>query len=969
MSEEKVLSLAFTLDRHVERGVLCFAYRPVYEAGRRLRHAVAVDPARFLRSKEIVAVPPAQRRILMRLTMHHSGKKVVGLGLRGREGAEIAEEMVKTGHCCWAGRTSTVLQWGKPRQGEPDWDMSAEDVCRPVLRLSTAANTILPLRPPLYIDHKEGFCGKIETGLDDALAAAWAAAGPLRPEEAAAFISALTERFGGTALPFPPSVALRSADDAIPVPCVTVSLRTLTPMPGTAAHVPPQVPALKLEFEYENKRVPATSPAKWVDRTEGATLMRAHRNTAREAETVRRLAELGLVKLADLMPAFDPAGSADFWALPGDAGLDWHGLLNEALPGLEEQGWRVERDSRFTLVTVHDRDWYTELESSEPGWFDFEAGFKVDGETVNMLPVVHELLLRNRGVPCEEFIARLAERSVTVPLGGNRVAIVPGARLAVIVRSLFELLREKALSDDRRVRVDTWRAAEIADLESISASRWNAPEEIRALAQRLRAVLALSPQRPPRGFKGTLRPYQQLGLAWLRFLSENEFDGVLADDMGLGKTVEALAHILWEKNEKRLEHPCLIVAPTSLMKNWADEVKRFAPRLKTVVLHGPDRGQRLRKMDRADVVLTTYALLRWDADIYRDRPFSYVILDEAQFIKNHQAQVTRLARSLKARRRLCLTGTPMENHLGELWSLFHFLSPGFLGTWRAFKEQFRDPIEKEQNETLRLALARRVAPFLLRRTKEDVAPELPSRTEIVRSVELTDRQRDLYESVRLAMESRIREEVSRKGLAKSHIAVLDALLKLRQVCCDPRLVKAGADGASTADSGKLVLLTEMLPELIEEGRRILLFSQFVTMLKLIESEVQRLGLDYVMLTGSTRDRATPISRFQAGEVPLFLISLKAGGTGLNLTAADTVIHYDPWWNPAVERQATDRAHRIGQDKPVFVYKLLAEGTVEERIQELQKRKKDLVDGILTRQTAGRIAFEEADIEQLLAPIR
>jgi SNF2 family DNA or RNA helicase len=309
----------------------------------------------------------------------------------------------------------------------------------------------------------------------------------------------------------------------------------------------------------------------------------------------------------------------------------------------------------------------------------------------------------------------------------------------------------------------------------------------------------------------------------------------------------------------------------------------------------------------------------------------------------------------------------MENHLGELWSQFNFLLPGFLGDETRFRRLFRTPIEKGGDTERRQVLARRIGPFVLRRRKEEVAKELPPKTEIRQNVELAGAQRDLYETIRLAMHSRVQAEVQQKGLSRAHIIILDALLKLRQVCCDPRLVKLDA-ARTVTDSAKLELLMDLVPEMLDEGRRILLFSQFTSMLALIQQELAKASIPYVLLTGETTDRATPIQKFQSGQVPLFVISLKAGGTGLNLTAADTVIHYDPWWNPAVETQATDRAHRIGQAKPVFVYKLITVGTVEERILALQERKRGLVEALLDEDRKEMPQLTPEDLQVLFAPL-
>ena len=456
----------------------------------------------------------------------------------------------------------------------------------------------------------------------------------------------------------------------------------------------------------------------------------------------------------------------------------------------------------------------------------------------------------------------------------------------------------------------------------------------------------------------------------MQTLRELQAGGVLGDDMGLGKTLQSLAHLLTEKHAGRLDRPALAVMPTSLIPNWQDEAARFAPQLRVLALHGPQRHKDFARLGDYDLLLTTYALLPRDLEQLQAQPLHVLILDEAQYIKNPASKAAQAARQLDARQRLCLSGTPLENHLGELWSLFHFLMPGWLGDSKRFTRDYRTPIEKHGDAARLAHLNARLKPFLLRRKKDQVAKELPAKSEIVHWVELSEAQRDLYETVRLAMGKKVREEIHRKGLARSQIVILEALLKLRQVCCDLRLVKSanGTTKLRGGSSGKLDSLLEMLVELIAEGRRVLLFSQFTSMLTLIEAELQLRDIPYVQLTGATSDRRSPVQQFQSGAVPLFLISLKAGGTGLNLTAADTVIHYDPWWNPAAENQATDRAYRIGQDKPVFVYKLIARGTVEEKIQQLQQKKAALAAGVLENHSDASWQLQPGDIDALFAPL-
>jgi SNF2 family DNA or RNA helicase len=473
---------------------------------------------------------------------------------------------------------------------------------------------------------------------------------------------------------------------------------------------------------------------------------------------------------------------------------------------------------------------------------------------------------------------------------------------------------------------------------------WAGAPAVRALADKLVRFSGLPATDVPLGLNAELRPYQIEGLSWLRFLAESGLSGILADDMGLGKTVQVLAWLVGEKEAGRLQHPALVVCPKSVLPNWAAEAQRFAPGLRQLVHAGPERGKRHQALAQADLVLTTYPVLARDADALALQPFDLVVLDESQMVKNPATLAARAARKLNARQRVCLTGTPLENHLGELWAQFDFLLPGLLGSKVDFTRNFRKPIEKGRDRDVRDRLRRRIRPFLLRRTKDQVVADLPRKTEVTRSIALEGKQRDLYDTLRAAYAEEVRGYIASQSFERNRMRVLEGLMRLRQVCCDPRLVSKERTRAGLA-SAKLDYLLDMLQELILAGRRILVFSQFTSMLELIEAELHAKRIRYVKLTGQTEDRATPVQRFQRGEVPLFLISLRAGGFGLNLTQADTVVHYDPWWNPAVEAQATDRAHRIGQEKPVFVYRLIAADTVEERILALQARKRELADAL------------------------
>jgi superfamily II DNA or RNA helicase len=649
-------------------------------------------------------------------------------------------------------------------------------------------------------------------------------------------------------------------------------------------------------------------------------------------------------------------------------------INDEIFPQLLNEGWQIETDPSFPFQPIKNiGEWYANIDNEATSgidWFDLEMGIEIDGKRINILPHIVKLL-RNPNVRSTMDNEQLSDTEmIYTQLDDGRYLPIPAKKVQFIARTLIELYDFNALTHDGRLRLSTWQSAQLAELEHAMAAsqlRWFGSNQLRDLGNKLRDFKMIQKVVLPPTFKDTLRPYQEDGVSWLQFLRDHNLNGILADDMGLGKTIQALAHIMVEKESGRMQGPVLVVAPTSLMTNWKSEAARFAPTLKVLILQGNERKDNFDRIGDHDLILTTYPLLSRDKDVLINHHYHLLILDEAQVIKNPNTMAHRIVQQLRAKHRLCLTGTPMENHLGELWSLFHFLMPGFLGDHKKFTQTFRKPIEKRQDTDRQYALTRRVRPFMLRRTKEEVVSELPAKTEIVQHIELLPTQRDLYESVRLAMHSKIQMEIEERGLKRSQIVILDALLKMRQVCCDPRLLKIDS-AKNVKESAKLQFLIDTLPEMIEENRKILLFSQFTSMLALIEIELKKLNIPYVILTGQTKDRQTPINEFQSGKVPLFLISLKAGGTGLNLTAADTVIHYDPWWNPAVENQATDRAYRIGQDKPVFVYKLVTVGTVEEKILDMQHYKAALFAGVFDGTTTGTGSITPEDLEALFEPL-
>ena len=917
-------------------------------------------------------VQPNDREILKALT----GARPDGPQPITGDGAHaLLLQVVSTGRAFWLSLRSPVLRPGPARNVDFSW------VALPngdqELRAAVAATVaVFPeIDPPVYIDSANAETGRLESTLALTLVRRYWGHPPVAPERVAAVNEAIARQTRdasfGTSSNVTPFPNLRSLPvDTRPLDSLTPRL-TLSPGPAaTLYYVYNGLPvdSRRLQDEHACAR-------QMMD----GVLYEIPRDLAREQQFRRRL--------ADVLPGPEQDREA------------WLGFLLNACPALQADHWEVQVAEGFPYRLAKADDWYGDLDSDRRhGWFNLRLGVVVDGQHVNLLPALARYLQTALAESQTSLPTEAAAAEPAAPLGnaGCRVGdqwlillddgrYLPVAieRIQRIAHTLVELFDRDGLTKQQALSLPkshTGRIVQLArDLNApgppgattalpgaLHCALTSATPELRALVDDLESSGGIQPLAAPAGFRAELRPYQQEGLGWLQFLRRHHLGGILADDMGLGKTVQTLAHLMLEKQQGRLQRPALIVAPVSTLGNWQQELHRFAPELTGLVLHGSRRRESFSLIDKVDVVITGYPLLQLDSEILLAKDYYLIILDEAQMIKNPKAKVSTVARALRAEHRLALTGTPVENHLGELWSLFDFAQPGLLGEERHFQRHYRTPVEKDGNRLRAQALAQRVAPFLLRRTKDAVAKDLPPKTEIVETLALDERQRDFYDGIRLASHRHIQEVVQQQGLARSQITILDALLKLRQACCDPRLLGVAAE-KEDVPSAKLEWLSSALPELISEGRRVLLFSQFTSMLRLIESTVSALGIQYCLLTGETQNRPDVIARFQSGAVPLFLISLKAGGTGLNLTAADTVIHYDPWWNPAVEAQATDRAHRIGQDKPVFVYKLIARGTVEERILQLQADKHALASRLYTQSTGSPASLTPADIEALFAP--
>lgn len=691
----------------------------------------------------------------------------------------------------------------------------------------------------------------------------------------------------------------------------------------------PEGLSIKLKFCYLNVEVDLDDPRQsfWSSRPEENVFCRIVRSQEQEAEALQQL-------LATRVKRERYKGIVT----RKNQGLKW---LMEDLPDLAAGGFVIFGEEKLKEYKVNRAPAQVRVAvQSDIDWFDLQMEIDFGGIALSL----------------KELRKALKQKSRYVKLADGSFATLPKAWL-----NRFKHALNFSEETEHGLRVSAYHVTLIDELFA-EAQHKRVDRGYKERLQLLRNFTGIEGVPSPDTFQGTLRPYQQAGLNWLHFLNKYNFGGCLADDMGLGKTIQALALLLAVK-QNGSAGPALIVAPTSVVFNWLQEIERFAPHMRVVNLTGTDRPRTRKHYDDCDIVLTTYGTLRRDIVFLKDVQFDYVILDESQNIKNPLSQTAKAAKLLNAKHRLALTGTPVENNTIELWSLFAFLNPGLLGNLNYFKGAFAKPIEQNRDRETAELLRKIVFPFILRRTKEEVEKDLPPKVENTIFCEMSPQQEKLYNQWRDYYRAALLKRIAEVGLDKARMNVLEGLTKLRQIACHPLLIQEQFRGKV----GKYETFIEHLEELLAEGHKVLVFSQFVKMLTIIRRFLDSRRVTYEYLDGKTRDRKACVERFQKDDAcKIFLISLRAGGTGLNLTAADYVIHYDPWWNPAVEAQATDRTHRIGQDKHVFVYKMITKDSVEEKIVQLQARKRELVSNLITTDAGLFKHLTVEDIEGLFS---
>lgn len=887
----------------------------------------------------------------------------------------IFKSFIETGLVHWQHYQNTALSWtDTPQHLEFEWKNGIQSETeklelyivdqqqrRIILNNNASDFCIFPSQPLCYIDTAQNLIGPLTSDYSAALLQHLLS----MPALPVALLSQFDQLLHSQplSLPIPQPQYLQELSVVEGRPVAIIRFGAFSKLEQRLAH--DQYAFAEIEFEYQAGRIKAGSS---VDSFMGSL----------QDQAVKQMRDLQieqqyLQQLKDLIPSLQQANQLGIKQSKFELDIsddvvcadpqDW---IAQLLPvnQFELLGWQVEHtaQSMFNLELAHNIEFSLEPSAQRQDWFD--VGVTVQdpaGNSYNLIDLLANLIQQSPQLLNTDYMEQLDEqRFLNISVHPDRPQLsISAQEIKPILLYLKDILQQP---ESRQV--DRYDASQLLELQHQLGLEWQSQQRLKDFAAQLKqGYQQYLPT--PAGFQGELRGYQQQGLAWLQFLAATDHAGILADDMGLGKTAQTLAHLLLEQQAGHLKgHPALIIAPTSLMQNWFKEAAKFTPDLKVLLLHGTQRHALFEQIPDYDIVLTTYPLLTRDQEHLQKYQYHVLILDEAQNIKNPRAKAAQVARQLTAKHRLCLTGTPMENHLGELWSLFYFLMPGFLYTQEVFNKTYRHPIEKQGDQQKKNKLVARIQPFLMRRLKTDVAKELPAKTTIEVNIEMNDQQAKLYEAVRASMQDNIRQIIAEKGFKRSQIQILDALLKLRQVCCHPSLLKLDTFKSQQASSAKLDYLMEMVTEMVEEGRRILIFSQFTSMLQLIEAGLQAQNIPLVKLTGQTKKRDQVITAFQSGDIPVFLISLKAGGVGLNLTAADTVIHYDPWWNPAAEDQASDRAWRIGQDKPVFVYKLVTNQSIEEKIILMQKAKAQLAQSILSVDQENEVKLSEDDVMKL-----
>ena len=854
----------------------------------------------------------------------------------------LLHELVATGRAFWQQRTDRALSWQQPLTVDVSIQQTEKGLVE--LQLVNRPGEVLATIPPVWLDRESQQMCPLESQIAPE-ALSWLTGFPVMD----------VEQFQWSW----PQIQQRLGDQA---EFLSAPKHIQTPQqiePNTRVYLfsqasKPQNGVLRLEFDYQGISInPLSDSATYTD-TRGAL---CYRNTAFELAVMEQLQELGFKQYQTLDSKWQVLQHCQ-WYLT-DLG-HWYHIVHKVCEDWRQRGWQVTLDDNFYYQVQEGSDGLAlSVQETETGMFATTLTTELEEQSVSLIPLL-SAAIKKQGIKAWLEAEALPD-FVYLPLGKGEAIAVDAETVKSLVTDLLQFIPEQQGQEE--VLMPAHLLARPMQSKQVLVQGRHVP-----LTDRIEALTHIRDVLIPHDLTAKLRNYQQNGLRWLQHLDRIQLGGLLADDMGLGKTLQVLAYIAGLKEQQQLSAPVLVLAPTSVVYNWQTEAAKFTPGLNTRLIQGNQRSALLENLRDADLVITSYALISRDLSHYLDQSFRAVIVDEAQVLKSKTTALYKSLSQLSARQWFALTGTPVENHLGELWTKFSLLQPALLGNQSQFNQLFRKPIEKHNDKQAQQRLMARIEPFVLRREKRQVATELPEKTEIIQYVPLDEKQRLWYETVRASVDEKIRALIAQQGIASSQIDILSAMVKLRQICCHPALLPQ-ANAKRVKRAGKLDWLAEMLPPMLAEGRKILIFSQFTSMLDKVNTELNALDIDTALLTGATADRPGQIERFTQGQASVFLISLKAGGSGLNLTEADTVIHLEPWWNPSAQQQATDRAYRIGQTRRVMVYHLIAPGTIEERMLALQAGKQRLAEQVIpTVMGQQQQALSAESIAELLKPL-
>jgi superfamily II DNA or RNA helicase len=839
-----------------------------------------------------------------------SQNAVGNLQLKGKWGFNALQQLIATERL-FLQRSRVPLTADSGQTLVFNWE-SERDISHLLVKLEdTKSWALIKTTPPTYLDLEQLKIGRIRTPLSANEIAHLQSMPAIHDANFDRIYKQLADNFGADVIPHPINTA-----PALPKTANNAILNIAMGDQGLT---------LSLQFKYKNKNyLAASAPAKVI-------------NTAFENTVANELINLGF--------EYCKGGLQSEFIFSKHSLIHLHWLMNEVIPRFKKRNWHVNVSNVSVINPLNHVSLHVHR----------AAGHQMHCKVV--LQHAKASVLFNEDTVLYQSLNRQSELFYYFPVARQFGFInKPAISLLNKFKDRFEFIKTR---DEFNIPLSylpelVKQTAIHIELHDESLERYLSEIETSEHTPLGSPISGLNDN-------VELREYQQQGVQWLSFLKRHQLGGILADDMGLGKTLQVIA-FLASANTDPQAGPTLIVCPTSLISNWQNEITKFAKQLKVTTLFGSGRNESLQHLSQAQCILTTYPLLKRDIAYYSPLYFENIILDEAQYIKNDTAQVSRLVKRLNADFKLCLSGTPIENNLFELKSLLDFAMPSLLGSAAHFKSHFQTPIEREGNTERAEQLKALIMPFILRRTKAQVAQELPEKTELVKEFEFEPKQKDMYLGITNSLEKKLVDLFADQGVQKSKLAFLEALLKLRQICCHPKLI----DATTQAGSAKLDWLSTHLPLMLSLGRKVIIFSQFTSALELIAERLNSIDIRFSMLTGQTRHRDKVINEFTSGNSSVFLISLKAGGTGLNLTQADTVIHFDPWWNPAVEKQATDRAYRIGQTNPVFVYKLIMSNSIEQKVYKMQQEKQALVDALFTEKS---MSFTKFDEQQMLSLIK